>query len=311
MTTISAKHATSFSATAALVLATLFWSGNFIAGRALGGVVPPLELNLLRWALCLALLLPFTAGRLFQYRRQLRANFRLIGLLGATGIAAFHTMVYQALTLTPAVNTLLMLALAPVLTVAGGLIWNGYRPGPAAILGIGLSLVGAVAITAFGSGSGSAEIGFDVGAVWMGGAVIVWAAYTLLLRHRPADLPQDVTLASSIIVALALMAPLLAFVGYEAIAWTPGVAAAVAYVAVFASLLGFGFWSYGVSILGPERSGQFVHLMPIFGTVMAIVLLGEQLRPAHVAGGGLIVAGLILINLPASAFAKRTGPRRR
>jgi drug/metabolite transporter (DMT)-like permease len=302
-----ANRATSFTATAALVLATLFWSGNFIAGRALGGVVAPLELNILRWALCLALLLPFTAGRLVRHRQHLRANWRLIVLLGATGIAAFHTMVYQALALTPAVNTLLILALAPVLTVAGGVIWNGYRPGRRAMLGIAISLVGAIAIVAGGSGERSAGIGFDLGAVWMGGAVVVWAAYTLLLRHRPAALPQDVTLAGSVIVALALMLPLLAWGGTDGIRWTPSVAAAVAYIAIFASLLGFGLWSYGVSVLGPEPSGQFVHLMPVFGTALAIVLLGETLLPVHIAGGALILAGLVLINAP----ARTTGARRR
>ncbi len=127
----------------ALTLATLFWSGNFIAGRALGGTIPPLELNVIRWVLCLGLLLPLTLPALLQSRAELTLHWRLIVLLGLTGIAAFHTMVYQALTLTPAVNALLVLSLAPVVTVIGGAIWNGFRPKRTQIVGLAISAAGA------------------------------------------------------------------------------------------------------------------------------------------------------------------------
>ncbi|MEX5727520.1 drug/metabolite transporter (DMT)-like permease [Rhodovulum iodosum] len=282
-------------AMAALTLAAFFWSGNFIAGRALGGTIPPLELNVIRWALCLALLLPLAVPALVRCRAELAEHWRLIVLLGLTGIAAFHTMVYQALTLTPAVNALLILSLAPVVTVIGGAIWNGFRPGKAQFAGLAISAVGAGIIVV--SGRGNMRAGFaDAGSLWMLGAILVWAAYSLLLRRRPATLPQDVTLTASVIVGLCVMAPLLAIQGVQPIPMTGPIIAALGYIALCASLLGFLLWSWGLDRIGPERAGQFLHLMPVFGTVLAVALLGERLTLTHVSGGALAVCGIVLVN---------------
>lgn len=295
MQTGRASETGELRAMAALVLAALFWSGNFIAGRALGGTIAPLQLNVIRWVLCLALLLPLTLPALWRHRTALRASWRLILALGVTGIAAFHTMVYQALTLTPAVNALLILSLAPVVTAVAGSLWNGYRPVPSQVAGLGVSALGAGVILFFGNPG--ARAGFlDLGTLWMLGAIVVWAAYSLLLRHRPRDLPQDVTLAASVIVGLCIMAPLLALQGTEPVPLTFATISAVLYIAVFASLLGFLLWSAGLSRIGPERAGQFLHLMPVFGTVLAVILLNETLRPAHGIGALMAGFGIVLVN---------------
>ncbi|MBN8294032.1 DMT family transporter [Rhodobacter sp. NTK016B] len=279
----------------ALTFAAFFWSGNFIAGRALGGMIPPLELNVIRWSLCLVLLLPLALPGLLRCRAELAVHWRLIVLLGLTGIAAFHTMVYQALTLTPAVNALLILSLAPVVTVIGGAIWNGFRPGKKQLAGLAISAVGAGIIVL--SGGGDIRAGFaDAGSLWMLGAILVWAAYSLLLRRRPACLPQDVTLTASVIVGLCVMAPLLAIEGIQPVPMTAPIIAAIGYIAVCASLLGFLLWSWGLDQIGPERAGQFLHLMPAFGAVLAVTLLGERLTSAHVAGGAFAVFGIALVN---------------
>ncbi|QQA43006.1 DMT family transporter [Pelagovum pacificum] len=283
-------------ATISLTLAALFWSGNFIAGRALGGSVPPLELNVIRWLICLALLLPFTLPALVRHRAVIRRDLRLILLLGLTGIAGFHTLVYQALRLTPAVNALLILSLAPVVTVVGGAIWNGFRPSAMQIAGLVVSAIGALVILLFGSG-GQDQLGrLDTGTLWMLAAIVVWAAYSLLLRRRPPDLPQDVTLAASIIAGLAMMVPFWLLFGVQRFEPTFGVVAAILYIGIFASLLGFLFWSWGLARIGPERAGQFIHLMPVFGAVLAVVLLGERLLPAHGLGAALAVCGIVLVN---------------
>lgn len=287
---------TELLAIAALIFAALFWSGNFIVGRALGGQIAPLELNLIRWGLCLAMLLPFTVKKLVTHWGDVLASWRLIVLLGATGIAAFHVMVYQALTLTTAVNTLLILALAPVATAIGGSLWNGFRPTGAQIAGLAASGLGAICLAVFGSTGDVAFGDLDSGMLWMLGAVLVWAWYSLLLRKRPTSLPQDVALTASVAVALILMFPVLFLHGAAPVEVTAHNALAVLYIAVFASVLGFLLWSHGVSTLGPERAGQFVHLMPAFGTVLAVVLLDEQLSLIHFGGASLIVTGIILVN---------------
>jgi drug/metabolite transporter (DMT)-like permease len=283
-------------AVSALTLAALFWSGNFIAGRALGGTIPPLEMNVIRWVLCLALLLPLSLPALIRHRREIAKNWRLIVLLGLTGIAAFHTMVYQALTLTPAVNALLILSLAPVVTAIAGAIWNGFRPSAAQLSGLAISAIGAGVVLIFGGGETAPAGQIDIGSLWMLGAILIWAAYSLLLRRQPATLPQHVTLAASVLVGLCIMGPLIAIQGVEPFEMTGSTVAALLYIAVFASLLGFLFWSWGLSRVGPERAGQFIHLMPIFGAILAVLLLGERLLPAHGIGAAMAVCGIVLVN---------------
>jgi len=125
--------------------------------------------------------------------------------------------------------------------------------------------------------------------------VVLWAAYSLLLRRRPADLPQDVALAASIVPAVALMLALSATVNHAPVLPTPPLVGALIYVAIFASLFAFLLWSYGVSTIGPERAGQYVHLMPVFGTLLAIEVLGERLALAQVLGALVVLAGIALV----------------
>ena len=142
-----------------------------------------------------------------------------------------------------------------------------------------------------------AALEFNRGDLWMLGAVLLWAAYSLLLRRRPADLPQDAALAASIIAALILLVPAaLVTAPSLAPALTPAGWAAVLYIAVFASLLAFLFWSHGVSEIGPARAGQFIHLMPVFGAILAVVILGETIAPAQAAGAVLVFSGILLVN---------------
>ena len=292
---IAPKYETRAALTS-LVLATLFWSGNFIAGRAIRGEIAPLELNAIRWGLCLAILLPFALRGIIEHRRALLASWRQVVLLGRTGIAAFHTMVYQALSLTEAVNCLLILALAPVATVAGGMIWKGFRPTGAQILGLLVSLMGAIVLALSGREHEFSFVQFDAGKLWMFGAILIWAWYTLLLRGKPTDAPQIVPLVASILVALAAMLVLLLVKGFEQPQMSGDTVTAVLYIAIFASALGFLFWSYGISVIGPESGGQFVHLMPIFGSVLAVILLGEEISAVLLAGAACIIAGIVLVN---------------
>lgn len=282
-------------ASLALTLAALFWAGNFIAGRALRDDVDPVTLNVLRWLICLVLFLPLVGRRLIEGWPVVRREWRLLLGLGATGIAAFHTMVYEALAHTTAVNALVILALAPSATMAGAALWGEERPARALWLGTVVSLLGAVVLVTRGDMAILRGLEVNVGDVWMVGAVLVWAAYSLLLRHRPADLPQDVTLAASIILALGLLVPVLLLQGGGIhLHLTPRTAGALLYIAVFASLLAFLLWSYGLDLIGPARAGQFVYLMPVFGAVLAVVLLGESIIAAQVVGGALVFAGILV-----------------
>jgi drug/metabolite transporter (DMT)-like permease len=280
----------------ALAAATLLWSGNFVAGRALRGDIDPAPLNLLRWSLCLVVFLPFVGARAWRARRVVAREWKLLVGLAATGIAAFHTLVYLALASTPAVQALLMLSLTPAAILVGAALLGGPRPSAPQWAGTLLSLVGAAVVLSRGEPAFLGTAGLGIGDLWMAVAVVLWAAYSLLLQRRPADLPGDVALAGSIVPALVMLLPWVVLAGAGApLVVTSRLVAALAYIAVFASLVAFLLWSYGVARIGPERAGPYVHLMPVFGAVLAVPLLGEALLPSQLAGAALVFAGVALV----------------
>ena len=190
-----------------LGLAALFWAGNFVVGRALRDAITPLELNFWRWALALAIMLPFTWALLRSQCRRLLRHWRLILALGVSGIAAFHTMVYQALLTTDALNALLLFTMTPLFIVLGDAVFFRVHITPLQNVGMALSLTGALILIARGDMHTLRAMNFGAGDLWMLGAILLWASYSLLLKHRPAGLPQPALLSVSTVSALLLMLP--------------------------------------------------------------------------------------------------------
>ncbi len=281
----------------ALALAALFWSGNFVAGRALRGHVDPVTLNFSRWLIALTLIAPFVWRSMIASLPVLRREWRLILALGATGIASFHILVYLALQSTTVTNALLMLSLAPIVTLLGSAAARMEYPTNRQIGGVLVSIVGACVLITRGTLAGIISQGFNVGDLWMLLAVFIWAAYSLLLRRRPADLPSAVALAASIAAGLAMMGPLLILGAPPSVAALGSfpVLLSIAYIAIFASAIAFLLWTYGVSRLGPTRAGQFVNLMPIFGAALAFSVLGEIPTLAQIAGAALVLSGIAFV----------------
>lgn len=290
-----------WTAPVALALAALFWSGNFIAGRALRDDIDPVTLNTLRWTLALALFLPFAGRSCLNHAVAIRRHWRWLLALGATGIAAFHTTVYLALTQTSATNALLMLALAPVAILAASAMIGASVPTRLQWAGSVVSLAGAVILITRADTEVLRDLAFNRGDLWMLVAVAVWAAYSLLLKRRPPDLPPTVALAASMAAGVALMLPLfIAFLPSAHLAVSAGFMGAMAYIVVFPSVLAFWLWGYGVGRMGPERAGQFVHLMPVFGPVLAMAILGERIASAQAAGALVVLSGIAMV-----AWARR------
>jgi drug/metabolite transporter (DMT)-like permease len=281
----------------ALATSALLWSGNFIAGRALREDIDPALLALLRWSLALLVFLPWVGPRAWHCRQIVRREWRLLLALGVTGIAGFHSLVYLALTSTTALNAMLMISLAPALILAGAALTGGARPAPAQWAGSALSLLGAAVIVTRADAALLHGLQAAPGDAWMLLAVLLWAAYSLLLRRRPADLPHDVTLAASLVPAVALLLPvvLLGSAGPGPTLSTKLVGL-LGYIVVFASLVPFLLWSWAVGAIGPERAGPYVHLLPVFGAGLAVVLLGEPVVASQLAGAGLVLAGLLLVH---------------
>jgi len=217
---------------------------------------------------------------------------------GPPASRASTTVVYVALTQTTAANALLALALVPATILVGSALIGASRPTPLQWGGSALSLAGAAVLVTRADPDVLRTLAVNLGDLWMLGAVVIWSAYTLLLKRRPAALPPTVTLAASMGFGLALMLPLFLLLLPQAhLEVGPGLGWALAYIVVFPSVLAFWLRGHGVARLGPERAGQFVNLMPVFGPALAMAILGERIISAQLAGAALVFAGVAAVVL--------------
>ena len=276
-----------------LVIATLLWAGNFIAGRLLRDEVPPVALSFWRWALALVVLLPASAAQLRQHRRLILHEWKLITALGASGIATYSVFVYTALAVNPAINAALVLALIPLLIVLASWLIDDERIGDASALGLVVSLLGATVVVTRGK---LETLHFATNDLWMLAAIPNWALYTVLQKRRPPDLPSLALLTASVVMGVLLLSPfyLWRYGLTTPITLTLTSGLGVGYIALGASAVAYLLWNCGVAVLGPVRSGPFLHLIPLFSAVFAVALLGESVAGYHIIGAVLIIGGIAL-----------------
>ncbi|MFC3126768.1 DMT family transporter [Pseudoroseomonas globiformis] len=278
-----------------LIGACLFWAGNFIIGRGIGQSVPPFFLSFWRWLLALGMLLPFAWPHLRRDAQAILRHVPLLFGLSLLGIGSFSTLVYIGLRSTPAINGLLLQSVIPLAIILCSFLLFREAPRRGQVLGLALSAGGVVAIASHGSVEDLLALRLHPGDLWVLAAVLSYAVYSACLRLRPAIHPLSFLAAS---IALALVA-----IGAGAI-WEAGHSAAppvtatlllaIFYLALFPSLLAYLFFNRGVELIGANRAGQFIHLLPLFGSLMAVGLLGEALHGFHLAGLALIGAGILL-----------------
>ena len=280
----------------ALTLTALLWSSNFVIGRAVHEAVTPATMNFLRWALALLVLVPVTLADLRRHRAALLRNWKLIALLGLTGIAAFQTLCYFALTQTTVLNTILLLSLAPLAIVALSWLALGERITRVQALGLVTSLGGAVVLILHGNLDVVTALRFNAGDLLMLLAVALWTVYSVLLRGRPAEVPPLAIHTASVGAGTLWMLPLFGLEAARgtALPTTPSAWLAIGFVALFSSAIAHAMWVRGVASIGPSRASVFIHLMPLFGAVLAITFLGEHLATYHAVGAALVFCGVVL-----------------
>jgi drug/metabolite transporter (DMT)-like permease len=276
--------------------AALLWAGNFVLGRAMRGHIPPIGLAFWRWALALAVLLLLFGRRLAAQRTPLLARWKLVVLLGILGVGNFNLFVYLGLQQTTATNALLLNAAAPAFIVVLSFLSGLGRPTGRLLLGVALSLLGVAAILSQGRASTLLELRLNPGDLWVLAAVLSWSLYTVLLSRRPSGVEPMVLLTALVLVGTAWIAPFYAWEIARGLRVTFDLvtAGSVLYVGVFASLVAYASWNAGVAQAGASRAGVFLNLMPAFGTLLAVALLGEPFRLFQAVGIGLIVAGVTL-----------------
>lgn len=287
-----------FSPYLLLVLTILFWAGNFNLARAIHADVPPLGLSFWRWAVAALILLPFAWGSMREALPLAQEHWRLVLALAVLGIAGFNSLVYVGLQTTTATNGVLLQSVTPItMILLAGLVLH-EKSTLAQWAGIGVSLVGVLVIITKADWQVLQQLAFNRGDMWIVLATLDWSLYTVLLRKLPQGLRGTPILGFSISLGALAILPLYVYesVTFQTMPVTAVSVASIAYVAVFPSLLSYMFWNHATQKLGVNRTGQFSHLMPVFGILLATLLLGEHLQFYHALGMLLVAAGLVLTN---------------
>ena len=279
-----------------LTLTTLFWSGNMVVGRAIRNDVPPFSLAFWRWAIAFLLVIPLALPHLRAQWPILRKNWPGVVILGLLGVGGYNTLAYVALQHTGATNASLLNSFIPVATIALSWAFLNKRLRGLEWLGVAISLAGVTAIVARGELATLANLTFNVGDLWMLGAVLVWAFYTIGLQWRPAGVHPMLLLAAFTAVGLLVLAPACAWEMLQGrhIRWSAAALSGIVYIGTLPSFVGYIFYNRAVGEVGASKASLFIHLMPVFGTLLSALFLGEEPRLFHFVGIGLIFLGIYL-----------------
>ena len=280
-----------------LILTTLFWSGNFIVGKAASLFeIPPFTLNFYRWTFAWLILAPFTLKEIFIKKNYILANIKLIVILGITSITIFNSIVYYSLNFNQVISGVLMISTIPVMIIIFCWLFKIEKTNIYQILGVVFSLFGIVVIITKADLTVLLNLNFNKGDLWMVVAMFSWAMYSVLLRKKKLEISQLSLLQTIISAGLIFLLPAYLIelsLGYKASIHLPFVLT-LTYVVLFPGLASFIFWIKGISIIGSNRAGIFLHLMPIFSTILAILIFKEQFMIYHLIGAVLIITGIVL-----------------
>ena len=282
-----------------LTLAALFWSGNFIVGKAASAYeIPPFSLNFFRWFFAFLILFPFTYKEVINKKNYVFENLGLFIILGITSITIFNSIVYYSLYYTQVISGILMISTIPVWILFFASFLKIEKTNLFQILGVILSLTGVLFIVTKADIQLIKELEFNKGDLSMVIGMLSWAIYSALLRKKTHPITQLALLEIIIICGFIFLVPIyfieMSF-GNKIVLGLPFILT-LSYVVLFPGIFAFLFWIKGIDIIGANRSGVFLHLMTIFGALMAIVILGEKFMFYHFLGAIFIIAGITLSN---------------
>lgn len=278
-----------------LTLSALIWSGNFVISRAMYDVIPPAGFVFWRWVVAILVLLPIALPRLRGEWPVLRANWKLICVCGLFGVTLFNFLIYMAMHTTTAINAALVNSAIPVFIIMFARIFYGQRVTLRQHVGIALSLTGVATIILQGELARIATLTFNRGDLLVLLAAVAWALYSIALKRYPQGLNPFVFLFSTACVGVVFLIPFYAMevASGSLISFSTPTVLSIGYVGVLASVVAFTAWNTGLRQVGPHLGGQFIHLMPAFSTILAVIFLGERLRSFHIVGIVMIFAGIL------------------
>jgi len=282
-----------------LFLAIFFWAGNFIVGKVASIYqIPPFSLNFYRWFFAWLILAPFTLKEIFSKKQYIFENFKFFIFLGITSVTIFNSIVYYSLNFTQVISGVLMISTIPVMIIFISSILKIEKTNIFQIFGVILSFLGVIVIVTKFNLEILMNLNFNKGDLTMVVAMLSWATYSALLKKKKHDLSQLTLLQVIITFGLIFLIPIYFIemsLGYTIKINTPFLLT-LTYVVLFPGLTSFICWIKGIALIGPNRAGIFLHLMPIFSAIMAMLIFGEKFMFYHFLGALFILSGIILSN---------------
>jgi drug/metabolite transporter (DMT)-like permease len=286
-----------FKAYLMLTLCAFFWSGNFIVGKfATLYEVAPLTLNFFRWLIVWIILIPFTLIDILKNIKVIKKNFYSLLLMSITSISVFNSVVYYSLNFTQVLNGALMISIIPVLIVFISFIFKTEKINFSQIFGLMLSATGVIIIITRLDFTKLINLDLNKGDLWLLVAMLSWAVYSTMLRTHKTELKYLTFMSVIVSFGLIFLFPqfLFEFYNHQIIRFSIPVFFITSYVVLFAGLASYILWNKAVVIVGPNKAGIFLHLMPVFSSFMAIFLLNEKLMNFHIIGAIIIIIGIYL-----------------
>lgn len=280
-----------------LVLCVLFWSGNFVLGRFVKDDIEPLELAFFRWLFVLIIISPILIKNYVKIFKVVKENLRIVLLLSVLGISSFNTILYFGLSMTTSTNALIINSSVPILILVFSFFILKQKITTNQSFGILLSTIGVLYLVLQGKFENILLLEFNQGDIWVITSSFIWAFYSVLMKFKPKEFNDVEFFAVIVFFGFIALLPVYFYQGYtiaHELELLKSNYFVFIYVSVFASTLSFYFWHYGIDKIGASRTGQFTHLMPLFGAFLAYIFLGEVLQTYHILGMILIFIGIYL-----------------
>lgn len=280
-----------------LVLMQILWSANMLVAYCSVAFIQPLIFNCLRWTIVSGALFILTYRAIQQHKKTIKAHWKALALQGFLGVSLYPPLVFYALKYTTVINASIISAANPILILLASSLFLGEKATPRRVLGITLSFFGVLWVVLKGNFHSLLHLALNKGDLLQVLAITVWAAYSILLRKAHFSLPPFVFMFVTSAFGALFLIPGLFFDLFQGNFFpiTYSNLGMLFYIALGGSLLGFSFWNIGVEKIGATRASIFLNLLPVFGSILAVIFLNENLFAYHLIGGLLVCVGVFIV----------------
>lgn len=278
-----------------LMLPPLFWAGNFVVGKAIHADIPPFSLAFLRWVIAFLVILPFAWRFILRDKSLYKQHAGRVFATAIMGVTCFNTLIYKGLHDTSTTNALLLNSCIPILIMLFGRMFYAQSLERWQVVGLVISLLGVLNIILQGNLQRLLTLSFNSGDLWVFLAMICWAFYTIWTKALPTQIHKIGLTAIQMLITLVLLLPLFLWeISHHTPTFNTQSILGLAYVGIFPSVIAYILYTFAIEKVGAVKAGLSIHLIPVFGVLLSVGLLGETFQIYHAIGIGLIALGLVL-----------------